>query len=543
MSSEPDGTRPHQMKEVHPIETESYRLLADRVDLSRWPEGPRAVVARVVHATADPALVDHLSVPESAVAAGVSALSAGATVVCDVEMVRAAISGIRAVCTLSEVVDAGAYPTRSAAAMARAAAAHPDGAVFVVGCAPSALAELVGLIEAGSIRPALVIGTPVGYVGATEAKEALLATAERHGIAAMTVRGERGGAAIGAAMLNALARLANAAPVPAAPPALLLIGHGTRSEHGAEELEAFAAAVARLRPQVQVAAGFIEFVEPALDAAIDQLVQGGSSRVVAVPLLLLGAGHLKDDGPAALARARARHPTVAFSYGRELGLHPNVLAAMEDRIRAVRFATSPSSPWPEGPSDAVVVVGRGSTDPDANGDLVKAARLLADGRGLATGVPAAKDRAPTPPLGRVEPAFVSLAQPGVQEALERCRILGAQRIAVVPYFLCTGLLVDRIGHQAREWAAAHPGLEVSVGQHIGVDERVVELVWSRYDEVLHGPVSMNCDGCLYRTPLPGYEHKVQVPLQPVDQARPGRESRARGAEDRVATGRAPRRRP
>jgi sirohydrochlorin ferrochelatase len=156
----------------------------------------------------------------------------------------------------------------------------------------------------------------------------------------------------------------------------------------------------------------------------------------------------------------------------------------------------------------VVVVGRGSTDPDANADLVKAARLLADGRRLATGGPEERPAGPTPALGFVEAAFVSLARPAVADALDRCRALGARRIGVVPYFLCTGLLVERIGEQARAWAVNHPDTEVVVGQHMGIDQRLVELVWTRYDEALGAHVTMNCDGCLYRTPLPGYEDRV-----------------------------------
>jgi len=492
---------------VHPIEEESYRLLAERVDLSGWTEGAAALAARVVHATADPGLVPHLVIPESAVDAGTAALASGAPVVCDIEMVRAAITGVAAICTLGEVADAGPFPSRSAAAMARAAAAHPDGAVFVVGCAPTALAELSARIESGEVRPALVIGTPVGYVGAAESKEALLETATRRGVPAIALRGERGGAAVAAALLNALVRRAQVRPPAKRPAALLLIGHGTRSPEGADELRRFAVTLAKARPEVAVEPGFIEFVEPSLDEAVDRLVAGGSTRVVAVPLLLLGAGHLKDDGPGALARARARHPDTAFRYGRDLGLHPLVLAVAEDRVRETAFAPSPHR-WPEGPDDAVVLVGRGSTDPDANADLVKAARLLADGRGLAAGPAASAPVGSTPPLGAVEPAFVSLARPGVADALDRCHALGARRIAVVPYFLFTGLLVERIGQAARDWAGAHPDTEVALGPHLGIDDRLVELAWSRYDEALGAPVAMNCDGCLYRTPLPGYEHRV-----------------------------------
>lgn len=318
----------------------------------------------------------------------------------------------------------------------------------------------------------------------------------------MALRGDRGGAAVGASMLNALVRLADMAGPARAAPSALLIGHGTRSAEGADELRRFADALAKARPSVAVNAGFIEFVQPDLDTAIDRLVADGATQVVALPLLLLGAGHLKDDGPGALARARRRHPGVSFSYGREFGVSPLVLSCVEDRTREVRLA---GAGWPGQPHDAVVVVGRGSTDPDANADLVKAARLLADGRGLGGSDARA---GPTPPLGTVEPAFVSLARPGVEEALERCRVLGARRIAVVPYFLFTGVLVERIVALARAWAAAHPEVEVAVGAPIGIDERLVELAWSRYDEALGAPVTMNCDGCLYRVPLPGYEHRV-----------------------------------
>jgi sirohydrochlorin cobaltochelatase len=188
-----------------------------------------------------------------------------------------------------------------------------------------------------------------------------------------------------------------------------------------------------------------------------------------------------------------------------------VLSTIEDRIREVSFPASAHAGWPDGSHDAVVVVGRGSTDPDANADLVKAARLLADGRGLATGgVPTDDPGRATPPLGCVEPAFVSLARPSITDALERCHALGARRIAVVPYFLFTGLLVERIGDTARAWAASHPDTEVAVGSHMGLDDRLVELVWGRYDEAVGIPVTMNCDGCLYRVPLPGYAHRVGI---------------------------------
>lgn len=479
---------------VHPIEEESYRILAERIDLSAWDEGPAAVAARVVHATADPGLVHDLVVDEPAVAAGTAALGRGAPVLCDVEMVRAGISAATARCALGEVTGAAPYPTRSAAAMARLAERHPHGAVVAVGCAPSALAEVVRRIEAGTFRPALVVGVPVGYVGAADSKERLVSVAAASGIPAISLRGERGGAAVAAAIVNALGRRAALGPV--SRPACLFIGHGTRSASGEAELRSFTEVAAAARPDVASAPGFIEFLEPGLDEAVDSLVERGAASIVAVPLVLLAAGHLKDDGPAALARGRVRHPHVSFSYARDFGVHPDVLSVVTERAAACAITL------PGGDADAVVVVGRGSTDPDANADLAKAARLLADGRGLTAG---------GAPLGLVEPAFVSLAHPQVAAALDRCAALGARRIAVVPYFLFDGLLVDRIRQQAAAWAGAHPGHAVATGTQMGIDPRIVALAWHRYDEALGGDVRMNCDGCLYRAPLPGYEHRVGAP--------------------------------
>ena len=189
------------MTVIHPIEAESYRILAERVDLSAFGPLGAAVVARVIHASADLEYATTMVADEAACAAGVAALTAGAPVLVDVEMVRHGISGVEALCFLPE---RAAGTTRSAAGIAAAAEAHPDGAVVVVGCAPTALDEVVRRYEAGTFRPALVIGMPVGFVGAAESKERLRAS----GVPAVSNAGEKGGSAVAAAALNALVRLA-----------------------------------------------------------------------------------------------------------------------------------------------------------------------------------------------------------------------------------------------------------------------------------------------------------------------------------------------
>ncbi len=272
-------------------------------------------------------------------------------------------------------------------------------------------------------------------------------------------------------------------------PALLVVGHGSRSAAGVAEYWKLADVVRSQAPALDVGCGFIELAPPDLDTAIDDLVAGGAGSVVASPLILLGAGHLKNDGPAALHRGRHRHPGVEFHYARDLGIHPLVLGVAQDRIAEVLGADDPAE-------TAVVVVGRGSSDPDANADLHKVARLLWDATGLSL----------------VEPAFISLAPPTVSAALDRCLRLGATRIAVVPYFLFSGVLVDRINDQTAEWAVAHPGIDVRHGPHLGADPRIADLLLDRYREALAGDARMNCDLCVYRTAIPGHEHRVGIPV-------------------------------
>ena len=266
-------------------------------------------------------------------------------------------------------------------------------------------------------------------------------------------------------------------------PSLLIVGHGSRSAAGVAEYWKLAGVVADQAPELDVGCGFLELASPDLDTAVDHVVAMGATSVVATPLVLLGAGHMKNDGPAVLHRARHRHPSIDFRYARDLGVHPLVLDVAQDRVMASVAADDPAA-------TAVVLVGRGSSDPDANADLYKVSRLLWDSRGL----------------GMVEPAFVSLAAPDVPAALDRCRMLGATRIAVVPYFLFTGVLVDRIRAQTTAWAAAHPDLDVRHGPHLGADARIAQLVLERYREALAGDTRMNCDLCVYRVALPGYEH-------------------------------------
>ena len=274
-------------------------------------------------------------------------------------------------------------------------------------------------------------------------------------------------------------------------PPLLLAAHGTRDQAGVDAFAALAARVAKLAAAdgTRVAGGFIELSAPPLRDAVSLLTSTAPARLVAVPLMLSAAGHAKGDIPAALAREHARHPAVSFIYGRPLGPHPALIDLLAQRIGAEGLD-----------APAVLLVGRGSTDPDANADVVKTARLLWEGRDY--------------PLA--ETAFVSLARPDVAEGLERCRLLGARRIVVARYFLFPGVLPDRVAEQAAAYAAAHPELDIRCADVLGDCDEIAALVYERYHEALAGDIRMNCDVCMYRIAMPGFEHRVGAPQHPHD---------------------------
>ncbi len=311
-------------------------------------------------------------------------------------------------------------------------------------------------------------------------------------------------------------------------PPLLLAAHGTRDPAGVAAFAALADRVGTLAAAAgtQAAGGFIELSPPpvrdavaALEPAARAAAPDGGARIVAVPLMLSAAGHAKGDIPAALARERARHPGLDWLYARPLGPHPILIDLLAARIAAAANPPPAAKPVPAagpapasrlspaGPAPAtadtapaVLVVGRGSTDPDANADVVKTSRLLWEGREF--------------PLA--ETAFVSLARPDVAEGLERCRLLGARRIVVARYFLFPGVLPDRVAQQAADYARAHPELDIRCAGVLGDCDEIAALVYERYQEALSGDIRMNCDMCVYRTARPGFEHRVGAPQHPHD---------------------------
>jgi precorrin-8X/cobalt-precorrin-8 methylmutase len=184
------------MRTISPIEIRSYEILRDRVDTSHLPSLTRAVVERVIHSSADLEYLDDLVVSSEAdLLAAHRALHIGVPIVADVHMVAAGIPGRPVVCRINDAVATDSL-TRSAAGIVAACEQVGPGAIWVIGNAPTALEQLLAL----DVQPRLIVGLPVGFVGAAESKAALRAS----GFPAISNISEKGGSAVAAAAINAL---------------------------------------------------------------------------------------------------------------------------------------------------------------------------------------------------------------------------------------------------------------------------------------------------------------------------------------------------
>jgi sirohydrochlorin cobaltochelatase len=271
---------------------------------------------------------------------------------------------------------------------------------------------------------------------------------------------------------------------PAGAEGLLLVGHGSRSAAGAGEMLAIASRVGDALPGVAVDAGFLEMTDPPAGPVLDRLAAAGCRRIVVLPLVLLGAGHAKSDVPAVVLEGRARHPGVHVHLGSPLGISRHLVGLLGGAVLAAGGSALP-----------LLLVARGTSDPDANGDAHKVARLL----GEWTGAPF------------VHTAFTGVAEPTVAAGLEVFARLGYRRMAVAFWFLCTGVLVERARADIGAFTAA-TGVDVVDAGYLGPDPRVVPPIVERYEEAVRGVAAVNCDLCSYRAPWPGREGRRGQPI-------------------------------
>ena len=277
------------------------------------------------------------------------------------------------------------------------------------------------------------------------------------------------------------------------PVGVLICGHGSRNRQAVGEFAQLAEGLRRRLPQLPVEYGYLEFARPILRDGLESLRQQGVKRVLAVPGMLFAAGHAKNDIPSVL-NTYAAETGLRIDYGRELGVDRSMILAAGARIQAALDAATTAAPLSD---TLLVVVGRGSSDPDANSNVSKVTRMLAEGFGFGWG----------------ETVYSGVTFPLVEPGLRHVVRLGFKRIVVFPYFLFSGVLVSRIRQHTQLVAADHPEVEFLEASYLGDHPLVIDTFLERVQEVVRGETQMNCSLCKYRAQVLGFETEVGAPQQ------------------------------
>ncbi|MEA5449484.1 sirohydrochlorin chelatase [Leptolyngbya sp. CCNP1308] len=269
-------------------------------------------------------------------------------------------------------------------------------------------------------------------------------------------------------------------PLPTQRP-LLLVGHGSRDMEGRDRVLEFAAAYQKLDNSRPVIPCFLELTEPTIQDGVDLCIEKGYTDISVLPILLFAARHNKFDVTNELDRARQRHPQVKFHYGRHFGITPAIIQLWQERL--AELDTPRFNPDNIAREDTVLLfVGRGASDPDANGDVYKLARIVWEGSRYKT----------------VEICFIGITHPRLEEGFRRARMYEPKRIIVLPYFLFTGVLIKKIMGICEQEQAAHPEQLVSYLPEMGSHPQLMQILRDREIETHLGQVAMNCEMCKFR---------------------------------------------
>jgi sirohydrochlorin ferrochelatase len=273
--------------------------------------------------------------------------------------------------------------------------------------------------------------------------------------------------------------------------ATLIVGHGSQDPEGTQEFLRLVELFHQHDPGQIVECGFLEFAQPTIQEGLDRCVERGADSLVVLPGVLMAAGHAKNDIPSEVQAARRRHPGIIIHQGRHFHLHPKILQLCTMKIEAAENQAAAL----ERQETLLLVVGRGSSDPDANSDVQKLARLLWEGMGF----------------GWAAACYIGITTPRLPEALAYCQRMGFARILVFPFFLFTGRLEKRIRKLTAEFAAEHPESEFLVADYLDAHPLLIQVLLERAEEAVHGNAHMNCELCQYRVQLPGFEAAVGKP--------------------------------
>lgn len=275
---------------------------------------------------------------------------------------------------------------------------------------------------------------------------------------------------------------------------VMLCGHGSRSKEAVAEFAHLSRVLRERLADYAVDYGYLEFATPIIREGLDNLRAQGVRHIYALPGMLMAAGHAKNDIPSVLNAyqedvRRKDDPGFTIEYGRELAVDLKMLKAASARVQEALDKAGNDISLHE---TMLVVVGRGASDPDANSNISKVTRMLWEGMGF----------------GWAETAYSGVTFPLVAPALEHAARLGYRRIVVFPYFLFTGILVDRIYEHTDFVAAKFPDIEFIKAGYLNDHPLVVDTFLDRLEEIIEGTGNMNCQMCKYRNQVLGFEDEV-----------------------------------
>lgn len=246
--------------------------------------------------------------------------------------------------------------------------------------------------------------------------------------------------------------------------AILIIGHGSSHAQALEEFLQLVEKIRRWYPQHCVDYAYLEFTEPTIQQSIERCVERGIQSIVAVPALLLAAGHVKTDIPSELNRAQQRYPYLEIRYATHLHLHPAIVTLCKQRIEEQLNQC--------GITDLshvhLIVVGRGTVDSDANSDVAKLMRILWEELGFGWG----------------SVAFLAATDPPLERVLQHVIQLPYKPIFVFPFMLFHGYLYTKVQTILRRFADSYPEWNAVLVEYLNADALVAEALRDRIDAVL-----------------------------------------------------------
>ena len=259
---------------------------------------------------------------------------------------------------------------------------------------------------------------------------------------------------------------------------LLIAAHGSRQSAGNDEVLRFVDALRERHAQRRIEVCFIEHADVLLNDGLDNAAKG-AQRVVLIPFILNAAGHVKMELPAAIESARERHPNVEFVVTRHLGMGREIFDVLQKQLDRLMKALDVPDPQTTG----VILLGRGSSDAGANGELARMARWIFEENDF----------------DLVDLAFTGVTWPRLETVVQRHVKLGMTQICVIPVYLFTGVLIERINGQLARLKQQYPQVAFALGKHFGFEPEIFALLDRRAgdDQLAEGSL-LECDGCKYR---------------------------------------------